>query len=231
MSELRNTACPASRRRTTATLAAAAGVFAVAALAACSTDGTTAPQQAVAPTAAALSKEEGDDKDARERRSDRELDDLTTTFQTTSADEEAGVAMPLPLVCGIRGTYMVSRRIGRSGGSLKFGRSELKVPAGALGDDVQVSATIRLGESVGVEFAPHGLKFAKPAELRIDYTGCTPPLGAALNVYYTNDQGRIVQTMPSADTRSTKQIRALTDHFSGYAVSWGRSRSSAGQER
>ena len=116
---------------------------------------------------------------------------------------------------------MVSQRMGRNGGTLKFGKSELRIPAGALSADTQISATITLGQGVGVELQPHGLTFAKAAELRVDWTGCTAPSGSPINLYYTDTSGYITQVMPSASTGPTT-ARMLTDHFSGFTVSWGR---------
>ena len=220
MPHRRNTFAPSSQSRHVGF-----GVLALAALgalAACSSDRVTAPA-APAPSAAALSKGPGEEKDAPKRLSDAQLTAVAPTFRTTSADMEAPTTTPLPLSCGFMGRYMVSQRVGKGGGSLRFGRSELRVPSGALAGDVQLTADISLSkEGVKVDFGPHGLKFAKAAELRVDYTGCTAPAGSALNVYYTDDANRIVQTMPSAADPSAKKMRALTDHFSGFVVSWGR---------
>lgn len=217
MSQRRNTADGSSRYRH-----AAAGTLAILALAACSADRVTAP--AAAPTAASYGKVEDAARDASKRLTPTQLEAAATTFRTTSADVEAPTATPLPLTCGFTGRYMVSQRIGKGGGSLRFGRSEFKVPAGALASDVQITADISLSKAgVTVKFGPHGLKFAKATELRVDYTGCTVPAGAALNVYHTDAYNRIVQTMPSAMVTAVPQVRALTDHFSGYVVGWGRS--------
>jgi hypothetical protein len=219
MSQRRNTTIGPSRRRHIAV-----GALSLVALAACSADRMTAPA-AVPSQDASLGKGEDDKKakDAGKRLTPTQLEAAAPTFRTTSADIEAPADKPLPLSCGFTGRYMVSQRIGKGGGSLKFGRSEFKVPAGALTSDVQVTADISIGqEGVEVNFGPHGLKFAKAAELRVDYTGCTAPTGAALNVYYTDGYDRIVQTMPSAMVPGAPQIRSLTDHFSGYVVSWGR---------
>ncbi len=215
MPQRRNTMSAGSRTRYI--LSAGAAV----ALAACSADRATGP--AVAPTAAAFGKGPGEETDAPKRMTDAELTAAAATFRTTTADVEAPTMTPLPISCGVTGRYMVSQRIGRAGGSLRFGRSELRVPSGALAADVQITADISLSRAgVTVNFGPHGLKFAKAAELRADFTGCTVPSGAALNVYYTDASNRITQTMPSSWTAGSTQIRSLTDHFSGYVVSWGR---------
>lgn len=216
MSQRRNTFFNTSRSRYTMV-----GALAVAGLAACSADRVSAPVGPVPSAVAAF--EVGSDKDAAERKSDAQLTAIAPTWHTSATDVEAPTTKPLDLACGVRGMYMVSQRIGKSGGSLRFGNSELKIPSGALASDVTVSATITLGQGVDVQFAPHGLKFAKAAELRVDYTGCTVPAGSAVNVYYTDDQSRITQTMPSAaSTSGSRTVRTLTDHFSGFVVGWGR---------
>lgn len=217
MSQRRNTSTGTSRRRHIAV-----GALSLVALAACSADRMTAPA-AVPSQNASFSTAEAATRDAGRRMTPTQLEAAAPTFRTTSADIEAPTTTPLPLSCGFTGRYMVSQRIGKGGGSLYFGRSEFKVPAGALASDVQITADISLSKGgVTVKFGPHGLKFAKATELRVDYTGCTVPTGAAINVYHTDAYNRIVQTMPSAVVAGAPQVRALTDHFSGYTVSWGR---------
>lgn len=222
MSQRRNTFLQSSRSRYTAGAA-----LVLAGLAACSADqvsGPAAPAASTAPAAMpSLAKGAGDKEieDAAKRLTDGALTTLAATWHTTSADIEAPTTKPLDLTCSLQGTYMVSQRIGRSGGTLRFGRSELRIPSGALASDVQISATITLGGRVNVDFAPHGLKFAKAAELRVDWAGCTAPSGSPINLYYTDDSGRITQVMPSAKGAGTT-ARMLTDHFSGFSVGWGR---------
>ena len=221
MSQRRNTPTSPSRRRYTGAFA-----LAIAGLAACSADREALPTApvAAAPNAAAFGKGP-DDKavtDAAKRLTDAALTVLAPTWHTTSADVEAPTTKPLDLSCpGFSGVYMVSQRVGKSGGTLKFGKSELKIPSGALSADTQISATITFGAGVDVDFQPHGLQFAKAAELKVDWTGCTAPAGSPINMYYTDAAGYITQVMPSAKSSAT-QSRMLTDHFSGFTVSWGR---------
>lgn len=220
MSQRRNTPAPSSRRRHTGAL-----VLAVAGLAACSTDRETAPTAPVAAAPAPAFDKGPDDKDAGKRFTDDALTSLSNTWHTGSADAVAATTKPLALSCvaGYQGTFTVSQRVGRNGTTIKFGKSEFKVPSGALSSDVQITATFTLdGQGVNVDFQPHGLKFAKAAEARIDFTGCQAPSGAPINAYYTNDQGFVTQVMPSSAASGSKQVRMLTDHFSGYTVSWGR---------
>ena len=197
MSQRRNTSTQPSRRRHTGAFA-----LALAGLAACSADRETSPTAPVAsvpaPTAAASYATGPSDKDAAKRLTDAALTVLAPTWHTTSADVEAPTTKPLDLTCSYQGVYVVSQRVGKSGGTLKFGKSELKIPSGALSADTQISATITLGQGVDVDFQPHGLKFAKAAELKVDYTGCAAPAGSPINMYYTNESGYITQVMPSA---------------------------------
>lgn len=229
MSQSGNTPSGPSRARTLRTGAAALGL---ALLAACSSDrvagpGTAAPSAApsasLLPLGGVLRGVVNFLGDATRRLTGTELDALKATFHTTAADLELPVWRPATLTCGVATTATATQSVGPAGGVLRFGRGTLLIPEGALASEVQITATATLGSEVSVDFAPHGLQFAKAVEVRVDYDGCRPPsTHAGLNVFYTNAGGLITQTMPSADDRDGTAIRALTDHFSGYIVAWGR---------
>lgn len=150
------------------------------------------------------------------------LSGLAANWHTTPSALESGSEHPLDLTCSVSQRSSASQLIGPQGGVLRLGAHSLTVPKGALATTVLISATATVGPSVRIDFAPHGLQFAKAATLVLNYTGCTMPSTGAGNVYYTNEFDAIRQSMPSANDPATKTITALTDHFSGYLVGWGR---------
>ena len=237
MSTQRNSSPQPSRGRNVAAVIGAIVAPIAAMIAACSGDSVTNPvtssvsgpaRTARAPLAsiAPAPKPKPSPTDSANHETLAQLAAQAPTWHTQPADKEAGTDKPLPLACGVAGTYSVGRVIGPAGGTLSFGRSSLTIPAGALSSNVTISATITLGSSVTVEFAPHGLQFAKAATMVVNYTGCTAPSNTALDVYYTDVFGGIMQSMPTASNPAQQSVTALTDHFSGYTVAWGRTGSS-----
>jgi hypothetical protein len=115
-----------------------------------------------------------------------------------------------------------SRTIGPKGGELHVGPHRLFVPAGALDAPVVISGATVNGSRREVEFAPHGLTFQKPVRLVLDYDKCLVPAGAALQIVYTGQGNRILAEQPSLDLEELEEVEGWTDHFSGYAVAYGR---------
>lgn len=115
--------------------------------------------------------------------------------------------------------------IGPKGGTLSMGPHRLVIPEGALDHDVVITGTAPSNPAVNLEFAPHGLQFKKPVEMVIDYKQCIVPDDQELGVTYMGPGWRAIEQMPSSDKRSVSRISALTDHFSGFVVTWSRTRS------
>lgn len=237
MSTPHNTPPQPSRGRRIAVVLGAIIAPIAAVIAGCSTDGPTGPQPngrvalAAAPAFNAAPvpppPPKPSPKDSANRVTPTQLAVEASSWHTQSSDKESGQDRPLNISCGFTGQYTVSQPIGTAGGVLTFGKSSLTIPKGALSTTTQISATITLGSSVTVDFQPHGLQFAKAATIKADFTGCTVPSSSpGLNVYYLTSTGGIAQSMPSAKASSTV-VQALTDHFSGYAVSWGRADASS----
>lgn len=236
MSAQRNTPPPQSGRHHSLRVAlrafAPALALSTAGLAVACADGPTAPQPPSGPAATVQAGKASDDtpktakhaaKDDASRVTEDELEALQTTWHTTDADREPGTDHALPITCPGSGAYMVSKDVDAKGGSLTLGRSALIIPAKALHARTRITATVRVGASgVSLDLQPHGLTFAVPVELRADFAGCSIPAGEPLNAFYVNDDGGILQVMPSAQPAGVAQLRALTDHFSGYLVAWGR---------
>jgi hypothetical protein len=113
--------------------------------------------------------------------------------------------------------------IGPSGGTIVVGPHTLVIPAGALSEDVAITATAPSDSINSVSFQPEGLTFAEgsPAWLTLDYSNCGP-LGriSYKRIAYTTDLLDILELLPSFDDRSHGQVSAPLEHFSRYAVSY-----------
>ena len=220
-----------------ATPALALGTAAVTAVLAACSDSPTAPTRPAAgaafsksadKTAAKAAKDsvkaaKHTAKDDAQRMAEAALDTVATTWHTTAQDQEPGTDRPVTLTCSVDEQASVTQTIGKKGGVLTVGSSTLTIPAGALSQAQSITATVTKGaQGVRLDFAPHGLTFQHAVEFRVDYRGCDALAGLPLNVFYTDAAGGIVQVMPSAQAPAGQAVRALTDHFSGYLVSWGR---------
>ncbi|MEO7457080.1 MAG: hypothetical protein ABIY52_12530 [Gemmatimonadaceae bacterium] len=122
--------------------------------------------------------------------------------------------------CAPHGAIQGSGVFGPAGGVLTFGNSRLIIPGGALRDTVTISAAMPEGTSTSVEFAPHGLQFAKSAGLVISTTSCelADPLAPA--VVYLSPEGLVLEYIPAIYDPHWKTIAAPIDHFSGYAIAF-----------
>ncbi|MFL5577663.1 MAG: hypothetical protein ACJ79S_17040 [Gemmatimonadaceae bacterium] len=162
--------------------------------------------------------------------------DVPIVGETTST--VTGVVEGVPLVGTVGGVvnYLVTgllgcapqqqlratKLIGPLGGRIAVGDHELVVPQGALSQWVQITATQQSGSLAEVDFQPHGLRFAKPAALRMNYSTCTVPPDGVQSIVYLNDSNQILETPPSVDDAKADAVTALINHFSGYAIATGR---------
>jgi len=138
------------------------------------------------------------------------------------------------LSCPVSQRRTARKTIGRGGGTLYVGRHKLTIPAGALAQPVTITASQVAGAAPQVEFQPHGLQFARPARLTLDYSHCRvpgwPPLAI---VYYTTDAAglHIEEYLDAAwtgtgdededeDDEGGARLAAALEHFSGYAVAY-----------
>jgi hypothetical protein len=147
------------------------------------------------------------------------------------ADSSAnGIGQAALLVCTPQPHLMKSAWIGPKGGEIKVGKSEFKVPSGAL--DVSTLITMELpADSVrSVRFSPEGLTFksGRWPELKLDYAGCPKPKknkgkgggGDKVKVAYVTEQLEILQVLPSADDSVNTDVQAKLKHFSRYAITY-----------
>ena len=103
---------------------------------------------------------------------------------------------------------------------LVIGRSRLIIPGGALHDTVTITATARGDSTSEVDFQPAGLRFAKPAGLVLDGTGCNLDDDATPSVVYVAPDGTILETIAAFYDPHWKAVAAPIEHFSGYAIAF-----------
>jgi hypothetical protein len=111
--------------------------------------------------------------------------------------------------------------IGRRGGTLQVGPHTLVIPAGALNQDVVITAELPTALVSQVKFRPHGLKFnasARP-QLTMSYGHCLlSPL--AKKIVYTDGSLNILEWLLSKDNKTTKKVTSPLDHFSSYVIAF-----------
>jgi hypothetical protein len=130
----------------------------------------------------------------------------------------------------------VSKRIGDKGGVIEFNDLGVRIifPRGALSERTRITADVFGGSAVAFEFAPHGLTFRVPVEIRIDrgspllsrYEGFEDgggeahyALGDLVGVYFLGNPATGVtplETLPMY-VDGTEVVLEIS-HFSGYAV-------------
>lgn len=163
---------------------------------------------------------------------------------TTPPPEAAGATLlGLDLTPALRRTVplaadlTVRARIGSEGGVLAIPGAGLRVvvPARAVAAPTDFVVTAIAGSAVAYEFAPHGLRFARPLRVTQELRG-TDWIGLALldfrAVYFEQrDQVDAVEALIDVDEVLPLSIDLLrlragfdVEHFSGYGISTGRSR-------
>jgi len=111
--------------------------------------------------------------------------------------------------------------IGPWGGSLKVGPHTFTVPAGALSQNVTITASLSADTVNAITFKPEGLQFAKPASLTLSYANSNL-IGILLpkQIAYTNDNYGILSLLLSVDNLLARRVTGQVWHFSHYAVAW-----------
>lgn len=120
--------------------------------------------------------------------------------------------------CSAQTQTTSSKYIGPYGGTLTIGDHQLIIPPGALSQYVLISGTRQGGSIAEVDFQPHGLRFARPATLRLSYSNCTVSRGSVQRIVYVDDAKTILETPASLDDQRNDAVSAAINHFSGYAV-------------
>ena len=145
------------------------------------------------------------------------LGGVTSTVTGTLGGVTGGL-----ISCNVRQTSYGAEWIGPSGGIVRVGPHALVIPSGALRSYTRITATAPKGNTVLVDFEPHGLKFAKPTALSLSYKECglTGTLlgGLLLDVVYVDDSKSILEVLPSLNDLLNQRVIGRVDHFSGYAL-------------
>jgi hypothetical protein len=170
-----------------------------------------------APTTSPVPRTVSADAKEAERRA---FDDLVDDEQAYQAAIERSNVRANLLRCALERRQSAAQVIGPQGGRIDVGHHSLTIPAGALQHDTLITATIvSRNASVVVEFAPHGLQFAKPALLEMSYAHCVAAAAGYVNrVVYVDDRSIALEGRPSFDDDGVRTVFAWIDHFSGYAI-------------
>jgi hypothetical protein len=123
------------------------------------------------------------------------------------------------LMCQLQEYVANTAVIGPLGGQITVGDHTLKISAGALLQDVTITAEQVEGTVTSVRFSPEGLLFAVPAELTLSYKDC-PDIKQSKRIVYTDELLNILEPTLSQDDSTSSQVKGLILHFSRYAVAY-----------
>lgn len=147
-----------------------------------------------------------------------------TVVQTDSAqfiDLLGLLKKTLYLQCSPLPTATDTEIIGPAGGTLNVGPHKLVIPAGALSVATQITATAPSGTINRIEFAPHGLQFAKDAKLTMSYANCGLIFGLLpRHIVYADDNLRPLELLDAVPNLLKRETTAGLDHFSDYILAW-----------
>jgi hypothetical protein len=114
--------------------------------------------------------------------------------------------------------------MGPQGGQLKIGPHTLVVPKGALDREQLIAGEAPTSALVEVHLDPHGLQFAKSAQLTLSYDHCMRPDKYTYRIVYAEDDDglgtKILEFPPSEDDKTLKKVEADIDHFSRYMIAY-----------
>lgn len=115
----------------------------------------------------------------------------------------------------------VTQVVGPLGGVLQVGPHSLSIPAGALSEDVSITAVAPSDTINFIRFQPEGLVFDKKATLTMSYANCGL-LGGLLpaHIAYTGDDLGILELLKTTTQILSQTVQGTLRHFSGYAVAW-----------
>lgn len=165
-----------------------------------------------------LSKAEKEAKKAAKEAEKRDFDALVKDWKAYKKAVKEGNLRKDLLRCEPEKREVQMKMIGPRGGKISVGRHELIIPAGALEQTIPITATVISGPVAEVEFQPHGLQFAVPVQLNMNYEHCLVPQGWEQSIVYLDNGFRILESRPSFDDDELREVSAWLDHFSGYAV-------------
>ena len=108
-----------------------------------------------------------------------------------------------------------SALIGPEGGVLRRANHQLVIPAGALSRTVRIDYSILASPYLECELKPYGLKFKKPAQLILSYSGtCDRNVdGSALKVAYYNPHMQLGVLIPTAFDSAQHTVTVEIERF------------------
>ena len=134
---------------------------------------------------------------------------------------QIGGAVDDLLSCRVDQTISTTQSVGPEGGTITVGRHSLLIPAGALRETVEITATAPAGEHVELRFAPHGIEFERRVVLRMSYAECGLVRGLLLRIAYVDaEKLESLEVLPSLPDLLRRQVYGTTDHFSSYMLAY-----------
>jgi hypothetical protein len=112
-----------------------------------------------------------------------------------------------------------STSVGPEGGTVRVGKTSLVIPRGALASRVTIKAEQMSGTTNSVRFSPEGLRFARPAQLTMNYDNCLLVLPTK-RIVYTTEGLKVLEILKSLDLRLQRNVSASIEHFSRYAIAY-----------
>jgi hypothetical protein len=134
-------------------------------------------------------------------------------------DSTSGPIQADLLICQQQEYAINTAVIGPGGGEITVGDHTLKISAGALLQDVTITAEQVEGTVTSVRFSPEGLIFALPAELRLSYKNCDD-VQRSKRIVYTDELLNVLEPTLSEDYSGGRYVEGLILHFSRYAVAY-----------
>jgi hypothetical protein len=123
------------------------------------------------------------------------------------------------LLCSEQRYVKTTTGVGPKGAKIKVGSHVLTIPAGALSQNVTITAEQLTGSVNSVRFSPEGLTFVAPAELTMSYANCEN-VARSKKVVYTDERLKVLELLRSEDKPRAKTVTSPVDHFSRYAVAY-----------
>ena len=122
-----------------------------------------------------------------------ELPSDSTPGEAPSDSTPGDVTAPAFLVCTAQPYAAGSAWIGPNGGEIKVGKTEFKVPKGALNSLTMITMELPSDTVKSVRFSPEGLAFNPGAwpELKLDYKGCPKQSNKGKGNAGRQGQGRV----------------------------------------
>lgn len=145
------------------------------------------------------------------------IDSVTAGWQQLKKNYRPGA--PGLLQCGPGRYASAVLIVGPDGARIRFGKSILDIPPGALADPVVITAEELVSTEVQTRFSPHGLQFSKPVQLTIDHSRCKLPPFMTERIAYTDDSLNVLEWLEPV-VNQKQSVQAEIDHFSRYVVAF-----------